>query len=388
MSQVPLKIVFATTSYPRRSGDYAAPFIASLAESIADLGHDVCVVAPHEPGTREREVVNGVLVRRFRYAPEWIEYVAYGSGIVENLRRRPALALELPAFALALRHAVTVEARGAHIVHAQWAQTALMIGRPHAPAKLVTTILGTDLGLADNPVWAVMLRRALRLSDSVVAVSDFFKTRLEEFLQPGTELTVIPVGLDPDLVARPADFGRPSGVPDVLCVGRVIESKGVFDLIRAFARVSVPATLSFVGTGDDIGSARSLAASLGIEERVRFEGPLSHDETLARMGRAHLVVSPSHREGFGAISAEAAAMGTPTVVTNTGDMPQYTGDPRAVVEVGDVEGLAAAIQLFLSDEGLRTASARVANAKVGGLSWESIARKTVAVYERVLDARS
>ncbi|MHB8051358.1 MAG: glycosyltransferase [Coriobacteriia bacterium] len=386
MNRAPLKIVFATTSYPRGPGDHAAPFIASLAEAIAALGHQVCVVAPHERGVSEHELVGGVTVRRFRYAPERIERLAYGSGIVENLRRRPLLALEIPAFALALRRTVRAQARDAQVVHAHWAQTTLMAGRQRGPV-LLTTIHGTDLALADRPLWSAMLRRALRISDGVIAGSVSSKERLETAVPAVAGIVAIPVGLDAGLLARPVSFQRPAGAFDVLCVGRIIEAKGVYDLLRAFARVDAPATLSFVGSGDDLDHARALATRLGISERVRFEGPLPHAAALERMGRAHLVVSASHREGFGATAVEAAAVGTPAVVTDTGDMPMYTGDPGAVVAVGDTQGLTAAIQRFLSDEDLRVSAARIAHTRVADLSWESIAHRTVDAYERALEVR-
>lgn len=379
-----LKVVLVSTSYPRWLGDYAGQFIARVAEGLVQLGMEVHVVAPHEPGILTSEVLNGVRVRRFRYAPDALEKLAYGSGIIENLKRRPWIFLVLPAFVLSLRRVARATSRDADIVHAQWAQTALMLGRPSGSTKMVTTILGTDLGLAHKPLWAMMLRRALNMSDAVIAISDYFAQQLAAFMPQDVPLATIPVGLDAELLNAPVTFVPRGGVLDVICVGRVIESKGVFDLVRAFARVETNARLSFVGPGADISAAERLAADLGIADRVRFEGPLGHAETLARMGGADLVVSPSHREGFGATPAEAAAVGTATVVTRTGDMPLYTGSSDAVVEVGDVEGLARAMQMFLKDDDLRMRSARIGHSKVRELSWDNMARRTEKVYREIM----
>src|ERR671936_765050 len=91
----PLRVVHLTTSYPRHEGDFAGRFVADLVRGLA--GHvDVSVLAPG--GYRDFGL-------------------AYGRGLVGNLRRRPWLA---PLLAVSMVLAVRRAARRRDLVHAHW----------------------------------------------------------------------------------------------------------------------------------------------------------------------------------------------------------------------------------------------------------------------------
>ena len=101
-----LRILTVTHNYPRFAGDPAGAFAARLAQGVAARGHDVQVVAPHAPGLQTREQVGGVTLRRFRYAPEGLERVAYTGGLHQGTLRSPVAALVFPGFLLAFEIAV------------------------------------------------------------------------------------------------------------------------------------------------------------------------------------------------------------------------------------------------------------------------------------------
>src|SRR5205807_7445464 len=91
----PLRVVHLTTSYPRHEGDFAGRFVADLVRGLA--GHvDVSVLAPG--GYRDFGL-------------------AYGRGLVGNLRRRPWLA---PLLVVSMVLAVRRTARSRDLVHAHW----------------------------------------------------------------------------------------------------------------------------------------------------------------------------------------------------------------------------------------------------------------------------
>ena len=67
-----MRIAVLTSSYPRFPGDGTAPFVKSLAESMARQGHDIIVVAPYDP-VIQPDIEDCVKVYRFRYIwpPRW-----------------------------------------------------------------------------------------------------------------------------------------------------------------------------------------------------------------------------------------------------------------------------------------------------------------------------
>ncbi|MEI8084007.1 MAG: glycosyltransferase, partial [Actinomycetes bacterium] len=120
-----LRVAIVTTSFPRNPGDFAGHFVARLAEALVERGHAIEVIAPHAAGLPDEEEwpVPGapglsLRVRRFHYAPQMLELVAYGDGIPSNLRRNPLALLALPGFAVALRRATRRASKGVDVVHA------------------------------------------------------------------------------------------------------------------------------------------------------------------------------------------------------------------------------------------------------------------------------
>ena len=143
-----MKVVVLTTSYPRHADDVAGLFVRDAVEGVWALGVDVEVVSPAS----------------FRHFG-----IAYGHGVVGNLRRRPWLALLLPAFLAGFVRAARRAARDADLVHAHWlpsALVALATGKPY-----VVQLWGTDVELARRASW--LARPLLRRARLVIAASEF-----------------------------------------------------------------------------------------------------------------------------------------------------------------------------------------------------------------------
>src|SRR4029077_16568694 len=114
-----------TTSYPRDASDVAGAFMRDAVEDLRARGVKVAVVSPAS----------------FRHFG-----IAYGDGVVGNLRRSPAKALLLPAFMAAYTRAARRAAADADLLHAHWIPSGLpgrATGKPY-----VLTMHGTDAELA------------------------------------------------------------------------------------------------------------------------------------------------------------------------------------------------------------------------------------------------
>ena len=144
---------------------------------------------------------------------------------------------------------------------------------------------------------------------------------------------------------------QPDQPPVVLGVGRLMPQKDFPTLLRAFAelRQRLDARLVILGEGHDRPELEALAKELGIGDAVDLPG-FAHNP-YAYMARASLFTLSSAWEGLPLVLIEAMALGTPVVAT---DCPSGPGEVLTgkladrLVAVGDVSGLAAAMQRALT----------------------------------------
>ena len=199
-----MRILVATHNYPRFPGDPAGAFVRRIALGVAAKGHDVTVVAPHAPGLATEMTDDGVTLRRFRYAPDALENVAY-RGDMHRVAAAPKRALGLPLFLLGYRQALrrAVAETNPHVIHAHWwlpsAWLASGIDKP-----LVVTVHGSDVRLLDRSLLARRLaQRVLRNASAITTVSDFLardlRTRLPHI---AGRVRTLPMPVDVDSFAR------------------------------------------------------------------------------------------------------------------------------------------------------------------------------------------
>jgi hypothetical protein len=107
-----VRVVFLTHNYPRFAGDLPGAFLHPLAVALGARGHDVRVVAPSDQGRNGREEVDGVPVRRVRYAKAERERYAY-TGQMADAVRSPLGLMALAGMIRALRQGAQAELAGA-----------------------------------------------------------------------------------------------------------------------------------------------------------------------------------------------------------------------------------------------------------------------------------
>ena len=334
-----MKVAVLTTSYPRTPGDPAGRFVADAVEHIRARGIQVEVVSP-------------ATVRHYG--------IAYGAGVVGNLRRRPARSLLLPLMLGTFRRAARRAARNADLVHAHWLPLggiAMTLGRP-----FVVQLWGTDVELARRV--PTLARRILRRARLTVCASNALADAARE-LGAG-KVRVIGSGVE-----VPAHVGPEASPPEILFAGRLSREKGILELLAAAD--GMPLTIA--GDGP-------------LRERVPGAlGFIPHDRLGSYYERAAVVAVPSHREGFGVVCAEAMAHGRPVVASAVGGLLDLVVDEQTglLVPPGDVGALRAALQRLLADAELRRRLGAAARKRAEEeLTWERTTDLTVAVYEQAL----
>ncbi len=135
-------------------------------------------------------------------------------------------------------------------------------------------------------------------------------------------------------VFRPPEqaAGRPArDVLTVGYVGRLIEEKGVGDLIEAISRAAAPVRLAIMGEGPFRASLTAKAAALGVSDRLRILPWGSPDEVAAFMGGLDVLAlltrtTDTVREQFGRVIIEAQACGTPVIGSGSGAIGDVVGE--------------------------------------------------------------
>jgi glycosyltransferase involved in cell wall biosynthesis len=312
-----VKVAVLTTSYPRDERDPAGRFVADAVEAVRARGVEVEVVSPAS----------------FRHFG-----LAYGHGIVGNLRARPWLAAFAPAFLWSFRRAAARAARDADLVHAHWlaaGAVAATLGKPY-----VVQVWGTDVELAKRVPW--LARPVLRRARLVLAASTFLADEARAL--GAREVRVVPSG-----VAIPELVGEPDEPPHVLYVGRLSREKGILEFLEATE--GLPRVI--VGDGP-------LRAH--IPDAVGFVPP---NEIGSYYERAAVVCVPSRREGYGMVAREAMAWGRPVVATAVGGLADAIEDgvTGLLVPRRDRIALRAVLGRLVGDAPLRARFGAAACAK-------------------------
>jgi glycosyltransferase involved in cell wall biosynthesis len=140
---------------------------------------------------------------------------------------------------------------------------------------------------------------------------------------------------------------------EVLFVGRLSPDKNVDVILQSMTRLgrnNECLRLTIVGDGPVRGELESLAAALGLADRVVFQGAVSHAQVLDFYGRAHVLVLASQSEGWPKAIAEAMAFGLVCIGSNRGLVPQMLADGRGLlVEPRDPDALAEKLRCIMND---------------------------------------
>jgi D-inositol-3-phosphate glycosyltransferase len=354
-----------------------------------------------------------VVVHTRRDDPDLPPRVDAGPGVtIEHVDAGPAEAIpkddllpHMDEFADRLRRSLTLDPPD--VVHAHFwmsGRAALAAARPLGiPVVQTFHALGVVKRRhqgARDPSPATRLREEAILAGNVDRIVATCSDEVFELVRMGADLrrvAVVPCGVDLELFR--ADGPRvpcPVG-PRLLVVSRLVERKGIGDVVTALARL--PGVELVVAGGPPAGElgrdpeARRLAAvaeRVGVADRVRLLGRVGRADLPALYRSADLVVNVPWYEPFGIVPLEAMACGVPMVVSAVGGLVDSVVDGVTGVHVPPRRPalLADAVGGLLADPDRRAAlgaaGARRARRRYG---WDRIAGSTLDVYTGLLEAR-
>ncbi len=334
----------------------------------AQIARGIAVVA--QPGRAE---LDGIDVEYVRYVspPRPLSYRSWGAWAAPLLSR--AIGRVRRGFAFDL-------------IHAHYAVPAGDAVRRVAPeAPLVISVHGHDVqgaGAGAANVRATLAHARLVLANSLGTARR--STAL------GARRTCV-VHLGADVPTAPA--AQPP-TPTLVTVAHLAARKRHADVLSALAvlRGRHPnLRYVIVGDGPERGRLETLAASLGVADRVQFHGQLANDDATAQARAGSLFVMPSIDEAFGVAYVEAMAGGVPAIGCQGEDGPEEIAAAGGGIELVAplyVRGLAERIDGLLADPPGLAALRTIARQTVErSFTWERCGTDTVAAYEAALATR-
>lgn len=349
------RVLFLTHAYPRSVGDAPGSFVHRLVRGVQALGAEVRVLAPHAARLAEREVLEGVPVHRYRYAPEAMETLAYTGTMAEQVlgswRGKVAFGGMLLAGSRALRREIGTFRPT--VVHAHWwFPSGLLAAMGAGTTPVVITMHGSDVRLAlSRSIAHPVARRVLDRAAAVTAVSGWL-ARQATSLGTRHTIRVAPMAVDTQRFQPAAMSGQVAVGTErpLVFAGRLNAQKGLVDLLEAMALLHRPATLQVIGEGEDRSALEARAERLGIARRIQWLGRGTPERLADAFRGASAVVIPSRDEGLGLVAVEAQLCGAPVIGYRSGGLPDVI-DPSwggVLVEPGDIAQLAAAMDSALA----------------------------------------
>jgi glycosyltransferase involved in cell wall biosynthesis len=395
-------ILILTSTYPRWQGDTEPAFVHYLCRELA-RSYRVIVVAPHYPGARHRELLEGITVYRFRYFFPFAEHLAYDGGIISNLKNNRLKILLVPFFIASqfINILLLCRKHNVSLIHAHWLiPQGLLAVFAHKiffrNIRVLSTSHGADLFALRGGILQTLKRWVIRQSDHVTVVSNVMKLMLQEQGCDPRFISVQPMGVDLKHCFVPGnEAGKQS---DLVFVGRLVEKKGVATLIEALSKLQSDfptLKLTIVGDGPEKDSLQALAGRLGVARQVEFAGAVENSLVPDWYRSARIAVIPSivaadgDQEGLGLVAVEALGCGCATIVSDLpalGDVVRDR-DNGLVFRAGDSLDLATKIRQLLSNNALYEQLVHNSNRSVSSqFDWEQVGRSYIERIEHCLEA--
>ena len=175
-------------------------------------------------------------------------------------------------------------------------------------------------------------------------------------------------------------------------LGRLKESKGIFDLVRIWRKVcdAIPdAKLAMIGSGDEntIAELNKKITDCGLEDNIRLFGHLEKESAFQIICSSDIFVSPSHEEGFGIAILEAMACGVPVIAW---DLPVYRDifqKGMITVEINDLNAFSREVLALIDDREKRSRMGSEAMDMSLRMDWGKISDKELDIIRQTLSDR-
>ena len=388
-----------TSTFPRWKNDSTPSFVYDLCSQLSRK-YNIIVLAPHAYKSDKEEKLGNVKVHRFRYFYPKYQNIAYGAGILPNVKRSLIAKMQIPFFLLSqLRSASRlIKKERISILHAHWMIPQGILGtymKKKYNTPLIVTIHGSDLFPLKNIAFRKIQKFVLESADEITVNSRIAKDELSSrFPALKKSISIIPMGIDTKLFSRNSKLKKQyKNQKVILFVGRLNEQKGIEYLIMSMEKVrkEIPKSkLLIIGEGDYRKHLEKTAHELGLSGNVEFLGPMQKNKLPDYYSIADVFVLPSATtkigtESFGLVLIEAMSCGACVIGSSSGGIKEIIRDGKngIIFQEKNHEELAEKITALLKNNRLRSRLAKKGQQFArDNYDWGKISDKFLKVYER------
>lgn len=213
--------------------------------------------------------------------------------------------------------------------------------------------------------------------------SDSAKKDLITFGIPEKNISVIPHGV---LLFLPKTLPTKEKISTIIYLGALTKDKGIEDAIRTVSLL--PNTVLWavgIGSKENMIKWNSLVKKLNLSSRVRFFGFVDQAKKFELLSRAHLLINPSIREGWGLVNIEANSVGTPVVAYKSAGLVDSVKDGVSGVLCGEnsPKGMAREVNGILADQERFKLLVKSSIEWSKNFSWEKSRKKSLELLEKL-----
>jgi len=224
-----------------------------------------------------------------------------------------------------------------------------------------------------------LLGRSQRLHLISQSEESYLEVHFPQYL---TKAEKIPLG-----ISLPLEHWQAGSNNGFLYVGRLLDYKGLEDLIKAIDRVSQSGRqihLDVVGKGPESYERylKRLVQSMKGGACIQFHGWRPSLEVRQRMAQATALVVPSRREAFGLVALEGMMLGTPLIASRAGGLAELAPTEYALTfEAGNIDKLSEALTTALDNPSLLRLFSDRARERALTFEWKQLAPRYLKLLE-------
>lgn len=253
-----------------------------------------------------------------------------------------------------------------------------------SPAARVVTIHELDRHQLECPE----SNQAYNKADAIIVQQGAMRDQLIGLGVDPNRIEIVLHGSDLPVI----DENRPRDGIMYYCGHHPFRAKGLESVFQAMAtlkkrlgtkapKLKVHAYLS----GEDLTTLKGMAAQAGLADDVKWLNQPSTEELVREYGSSLLCVLPFTGSFAGLAAATAAAVGLPIIATKHAGIIEHIGENGIWLDSDTAEEIAAQIERLLGADALRRdLSKRLRQHAEQCLSWDTVAERTLAVYERAI----